>query len=50
MYIDDKKFLIVTEPKTIHFDLPIEVKNCLKHEIKFFIKDNEFLAEQRMKS
>ena len=34
VYIDDKKLVIIKEPKTIHFDL----KACWKHEIDFIKK------------
>ena len=47
-YIDDKRFLIITEPKTNCFDLPIDVNNSLEHEIKFFIKDYQSSVEQRI--
>ena len=32
MYIEDNK-LVITESKTFHFDLPIDVDKNLKHEI-----------------
>ena len=38
VYTDDKKLLIKTEAKTIHFDLPTEVINSLKHELDPIIK------------
>ena len=40
--IYDKNFLIITEPRAIHFDLPIEGNNSLNPEIKFIIKDKKF--------
>ena len=42
--------VIVTEPKTIDFDLPKDFKNSLNHEIDFIIKHYEFLAEHTIKS
>ena len=41
---EDNKLVIITEPKTFHFDLRKDVDN-LKHEIDFIIKHIEFLAE-----
>ena len=35
--------------KTVHFDLPKDVGNNLKHEIDFIIKHNECLAEHVIK-
>ena len=50
VYTDEKKLFIIAEPKTIHFDLPIEVSNSLlKHEVKFVIKYSHFLAEENNK-
>ena len=37
VYIDGERLLIIKEPKAIHFDLPIEVNNELKHKIIFII-------------
>ena len=45
--IDDK--LVITEPKTIRFNLPKDLGNNLRHEIDFVIKHNNFLAEQTIK-
>ena len=39
--INNKKFVIITETKTIHFDLPKDVNKNLKHENDFTIKHNE---------
>ena len=50
MYTGDKKLLLTTEPKTFHFDLPIDVRKNLKHEINFIIKHNECLAEHTIKN
>ena len=38
----------MSEPKAIHFDLYIEAKNNLKHQINY-IKHHEFLAKQIIK-
>ena len=50
MYIDDKRLLIITELKTVHLDLPIDINNILKHEFQFILKDDKFLAEHRIKN
>ena len=47
--IKDNKLVIIIELKTIHFDLPKDVVNNLKHKIDFIIKCREFLAENTMK-
>ena len=36
--IKESKLEIMAEPKTIHFDLPKNFPNNLKHEIGFIIK------------
>ena len=41
-FFDDKKLVIIS-PKTIFFDLPIEVNTSLKHEIKSIISRKESL-------
>ena len=45
MHIEDNKLVIITETKTVHFDLSEDVDNNLKYEIDFIIKDNQTLAE-----
>ena len=40
----DNKLMVITEPKTFHFDLPTDAGINLKHEIYSIIKDNELLA------
>ena len=40
------RLVIIAEPKTIHFDLPKDVGDNLKHEIDFVIKHNELLTER----
>ena len=47
--INDKK-LVITETKTIHFDLSKDVSNNLTHEIDFILTRNEFLAEHTIKT
>ena len=44
MYIDESKFVIIKESKTIHFVLPRDADNNLKH-YDIIIKRNEFEAE-----
>ena len=48
MYIDDSKFVIIAEPKTICFNLTKKVDNSRKHEINSIIKHNEFLTEHKL--
>ena len=43
------KFVHATELKPIHFDLQKDVRNRLKYEIDFIIKDNRYLAEYTLK-
>ena len=40
--IKNNKLMIITEPKTIHFDLPRYIDNNLKRRIDFITKYNEF--------
>ena len=42
--------VIITEPKTIHFDLSKDVGKNLKYEIDAIIKDNNFLAKHTIKN
>ena len=44
--------IVVRDPKTfyIHFDWPKNVDENLKHKIKFIIKSNESLAENKIKN
>ena len=46
----ENKLAITTEPITIHFDLPKNVDNNLKHETESIIKHNELLAEYTIKN
>ena len=50
-YIDDNK-LVITRPKTFnfYFYLAGNVDKNLRHEIDFIIKQNGFLAEQKIKN
>ena len=43
-----KKLVIITEPKTISFDLTKKVDNSLKYEADH-MKHNGFLAEHKIK-
>ena len=36
-YIEDNKLVIITEVKTIYFDVPKKCDRSLKHEIDFII-------------
>ena len=47
LHIGNKKRVIITEPKTIHFDLSKDVDNKLEHEIDYIII--LFLAERTIK-
>ena len=46
----DRLCLIITEPKTFHFDLPKNVDENLKHENDFILKYNKFSTEHTIKS
>lgn len=48
--ISDNNLVTITEPKSIHFDLPKKIDNSLKHETDFTIKHNEFSAEDTIKN
>ena len=48
VYTDDNKLVIITEPKTISFDLTKKVDNSLKYEADH-MKHNGFLAEHKIK-
>ena len=50
MYIEDNKLAIITEPKTVNFDLSKDLDNNLKYEINFMIKHNKLLAEHTIKN
>ena len=34
LHIEDNKLVLITQPKTIHFDLSKDVDNNLKYEIE----------------
>ena len=44
MYLEGTELIIITEPKIVHFDLPEDVRNNLKHEIDSMLKHDELLA------
>ena len=46
----DNKSVIITHSKTIHFDLPEDAKNNLKHEIDFVLRHNNFVNEHTIKN
>ena len=48
--IDDNKPVMITEPKTICFNVPKDVGNNLNHGTDSIIKHNEFLTEHKTKS
>ena len=50
VYIQDKKLVIIAQPKTIRFNLTKKIDSNLKHDFGHIIKHIEFLAEQRIKS
>ena len=50
MHIGDNEVVITAEPKSTYFDLPKDVDNNLKYEIRFIIKQNEFLADHKTKN
>ena len=50
MHIGDKKLVITTEPKAIHFHLSKNVDNNLKHETDLIIKHNDLLAVHTIKN
>ena len=49
VYID-KKLLITTVLRALHFDLPKGADNNLKHEIDLIKKSNQFLSEPTTKN
>ena len=50
--IKNEKMFVIKEPQNFcfDFDLPKDVEKNLKHEIKFIIKSNEPLAENKIKN
>ena len=48
VYIGENKLVIITEPRSISFNLTNKADNSLKHKIDSIIKHNEFLNEERM--
>ena len=49
VYVKDNKLAIITELRTLDFDLPKDVNNSL-NEIDSIIKQNEFLVEHSTKN
>ena len=49
-YIDGNKFVIVAEPKTIHFNLYKHTVIHFKYEIDSIIKHNKLLVENKVKN
>ena len=45
VYIHNNKLVVITEPKTIYFDLSEKADNRPKYEINYIIKHNELSAE-----
>ena len=51
MIIKDNKLVMITEPKTICFDMPRDVDSNLKNEINFIVRQNDkFLVENPIKN
>ena len=46
----EKKLVVTTGRKTLHFDLPKDLDKNLKHEIDSIIKYNKHLAEHTIKN
>ena len=49
MYLYDCNLVVVTEPKTITFNLTNRIDNSLNHETEYIIEQNEVLAEHTIK-
>ena len=41
---------VIKEPKPFFFCLPKDIDKNWKHEIEFIIKENEYLAENKIKN
>ena len=50
VFIDGKKLVKKTKPKSIGIDLLIRIKDSLEHDIEFIISRNEFLTEYTIKN
>ena len=48
----EENMIVIRESKTFYFDFdwPKDVDENLKHEIEFIIKNNEFLADKKIKN
>ena len=45
VHIDNNRLVIITEPKSVRIDLPININKSLEHDIKFMVSRNESLTE-----
>ena len=50
VHSNKNKLLIITEPKTIYFDLPQDAVTNLMQETDYIIKQNECLPEHTIKN
>ena len=50
VFIDGKKLVKKTKPKSIGIDLLIKIKDSLEHDIEFIISRNESLTEYTIKN
>ena len=50
VFIDDNKFLIIAEPKTISINLPIKINESPENDIKLIISCNKSFAEFAIKN
>ena len=50
MHIDNNRLVIIPKPKPICFNFTDKVNNSLKHEIDSIIRQNKFLAKQRIQN
>ena len=48
--INDKKLVLIAEPKTFHFGLSKDIDNNMKYETDCIIKYNEFSVEHTIKN
>ena len=47
--IMEENVIVIRDPKTFYFYFDLPKDKNLKHEIKFIIKINEYLAENKIK-
>ena len=50
MHIDNNRLVIIPKPKPICFNFTDKVNNSLKHGIDSIIRQNKFLAKQRIQN